>query len=101
MAILGDRERAAELLDLIERYHGQVLGWPTVLGSIVGTPPDEPLPAADIDETVEQFDANLMALWSIQALFMAATFSPEGNPDRERWVEEARRRAGDFPGSST
>ena len=98
VAILRDRERAAGLLELIGRYHGQVLGWPAVLGSIVGTPPDEPLPAADIDETVGEFDANLMALWSIQALFMAAMFSPEGHPDRVRWDEEARRRAGDFPG---
>jgi hypothetical protein len=98
VAILGDRERAAGLLELIDRYHGQVLGWPAVLGSIVGTPPDEPLPAADIDETVGKFDANRMALWSIQALFMAAMFSPEGHPDRVRWDEEARRRAGDFPG---
>ena len=98
VAILGDRERAAELLELVDRYHGQVLGWPAVLGCIVGAPPDEPLPAADIDETVGEFDANVMALWSIQALFMAARFSPPAHPDRERWVEEARRRAGEFPG---
>jgi hypothetical protein len=29
---------------------------------------------------------------------MAARFSPEGHPDRQRWGEEARRRAGGFPG---
>jgi hypothetical protein len=98
VALIGERERAAELLDLIEQYHGQVLGWPTVLGCIVGTTPGEPLAAADIDETVAQFDANLVALWSIQALLMAARFSPEGHPDRQRWGEEARRRAGGFPG---
>jgi hypothetical protein len=98
VAIIGERERAAELLDVIEQYHGQVLGWPTVLSGIAGTTPGEPLPAADIDETVGQFDANLVALWSIQALFMAARFSPDEHPDRQRWAEEARRRAGESPG---
>lgn len=92
LTLLGDRNRIPVLLDVFAPYMSLLPRWPAFWRLVLETDPVAPLPRAEIEEAITGFDENLLRQWALEAEIAAAQFSPRGHPDREHYLEQARKR---------
>jgi hypothetical protein len=89
--LMGDRSRIAIVQDLIAPYPAVLSKWRQFWDALAASDIDPP--AAEVVRTViESYDQNNQKGWGSLAVLAAAQFTPRGNPDRELYLSEARRR---------